>query len=110
MARLRLYNPLTRWLEWKSAEREADRQLIRDGLNALQTAFQAQSIASQAQAKVFQDFLASFQIGGQPSLREWDEAENTAKYFERTGRVYPDELKGLSMIDQFELLLDKIDT
>lgn len=98
-------NPIKAYFQWKSAEREADRALIRDAIMVLGGAFDAQSKT----ADVMKEFLASFNTPGVPIIREWDELEDAKKYLERTGRALPDELKGLNQFDQFSRVLAKMD-
>lgn len=100
-----MINPLTRYFVWKAAEREADRQLVREGIDALKSAFDAQAKV----ADVFKTYLDSFSIPSAPLVREWDEVEDTKNYLERTGRALPDELKGLNQFDQFSAILARMD-
>jgi uncharacterized protein with von Willebrand factor type A (vWA) domain len=99
------WNPVRTYLDWRATEREADRQLIRDGVSALSKMFEAQL----EQSKVVQKYLDSFNIVSPPEVREWDEVADAKTYLERSGRAFPEELKNLNSLDQLHRVLAKMD-
>lgn len=97
-------NPFRIWRE----EREKDREVIREGIATLKSAFDAQA----EQAKVLQKYLSMFDSPAQPIVREWDEEESIKRYLESRAESngVPVELAGLSQLEAFDKLLERLDS
>lgn len=124
-------NPLRVWIDYRrqrdlaeDRRREADRldraeerELLRQTISSLHSTMEHAFEVSKVQADAMSKWVTSFDSGGAPEVREWDEDADTQKYLERHGgqaprpevkSTLPAELVGLSKIEQFELLLNKM--
>ena len=111
------WNPIRDWLDLRRSqaieearqrelerlERQEDREILRDAILSMARVVEGQS-------QVFKSFLDSFHVTEPPRVREYDEDIDVKRYRER--RVskgdLPPELAGLGKLDQFEMLLDKL--
>jgi hypothetical protein len=107
-------NPIRDWLDFKKQqvleaerqrelerlERREDREILRDAILSMARVVDGQS-------QVFKSFLDSFHVTEPPRVREYDEEADVQRYKARRGAL-PRELEGLGQLDQFEMLIDKL--
>ena len=113
-------NPFSKYFEYKlrileiqqrlehaeRAERQEERQAFLTAIQATAMVSVEASKASQNQALALNTFLNSFNVTSQPTLREWDEEADNARYIEKhvpKGVITNDKL------ESFENLLQKMD-
>lgn len=106
------------WFGRKRAERERqereDRRAEREAfLTAIQSmvamtgeAFKAQS----SQAEAFKTFLEGFRITEPPVVRQFDEEADMMRYLDARGLGLPDELKDLSKMEQYQALVERLNS
>lgn len=90
-------------------ERRQERELFRASIESMTAMCRAAFAAQEAQQAAFAKFLASFDIGAAPQVRVWDEDEDAVRYADRLGKALPAELAGLDRVEQFKMLVDKMD-
>lgn len=87
-------------------ERREERETFLAAIQGMTAVSTEASKANQAQATALKSFLDSFAVTSPPQRREWDEEADDKRYIEKH---LPAELKGLNQIEQFQMLLDRID-
>ena len=81
-----MWNPFRTYRNFRAAEREKDRAVLRDALHMLQASFDAQ----RAQADAFKVFLEGFRVSEPPQLRTWDDAADDLRFLQTSGRIPKD--------------------
>lgn len=98
-------------------ERAEQAELLRATITAMSQMVGKAFDVVKAQGDVQAKWLASFEVGTAPEIREWDEDADTRRYMDRKGgqaprkpaaQTLPDELVGLDRLQQFEALLDRM--
>lgn len=119
---LRYLNPFALWLDYKRQrdaeldrqraqermERAEERELFRQTIASMSVMVEKAFEANRANSEVFNTFLEGFKTDSAPQVREFDEDAELRRYFDKQNDT-PEELKGLSQIDQFKALMDKME-
>jgi hypothetical protein len=128
---LRVLNPLRPYLDYRQRrdlhldrqrelermERADERELFRQTIESMSRMVEKAFDVNKVQQEAFARWMASFDTTEAPKVREYDEDEDNKRYMERKGGqtprkhaepTLPPELSGLSQIQQFELLLDRM--
>lgn len=87
------------------AEKAEERAAFLAAITAMSQVAIETARATQAQSKVLGAYLNSFDVSSAPVTREWDPEANDRRYLEKH---HPEVLEGLPKIEQFQLLLDKL--
>ena len=91
-------------------DRMEDRETFRHTVLTMAGMVEKAFDATRAQSEVFKEFLDSYRIAEPPRLREYDEEEEVQRYLDKKGGGIPPELAGLSKLDQFDALLNRLDS
>lgn len=128
---LRAINPFAAWLDYRrqrdlqlDRQRELDRidkaeerEMFRQAVVSMSSMVEKAFDANRVQNETFARWLASFDSPTPPRVREYDEDVDNQRYIERHGQqaprarvqpTLPPELHGLSQLEQFEVLLDRM--
>ena len=91
-------------------ERSEERQAFLTALQAMASMTEKAFETNKAQNEMFKSFLDGFKVTEMPKLRGFDEEADTQRYLEAHGYGLPPELQGLDKLEQFQAILDKLDT
>ncbi len=118
------WNPFRLWLEYRERqaiaaqhvrdvermERSEERQAFLAANQAMASVIERAFESNKAQSEMFKSFLDGFKVTEMPKLRGFDEEADTQRYLEAHGYGLPPELEGLDKLEQFQAILDKLDT
>lgn len=90
----------------RRAEREAYLAAIQSMVQMTSEAFNAQA----AQSEAFRSFLDGFKITEPPQVRRFDEEADLQRYLDSRGLGLPEELQGLNRMEQYQALVDKLNS
>lgn len=100
---------LERQREFERMERSDEREMFRQTMQNMSTMVERAFESNKAQNEAFNTFLDAFKTTDRPKVREYDEDEEVKRYMERRGGT-PPELAGLDKLEQFERLIDKLNS
>lgn len=92
-----------------AAERQAERDALLAAMTAVQTVAEKALTTATQLASTSQSFLDSFRITEAPQVRQFDEQKDYERYLKDHGYATPKELDGLNQMDQFKVLLDRLE-
>lgn len=117
-------NPFRAWSEYRirqaeiaeriaaaeRLERRQEREAFLAAVTAMTSLSEKAFEANRAQNETFRTFIDGFKVTEAPTYRGYDESEADKKWLTDHGYGVPKELEGLSQMEQFQALLDRLDS